>query len=455
MFFFKKKDEGGIMDEIRCDERDYLIWKWRPKYDESRKTNKENAIRWGSPLRVRDGSVAVFVHRERGLQGKVDYIEGPFDDVLKTSNLPILANFVGLAYQGGTPFQAEVYFINLANIIQVQFGVPYFDVFDPRFMDFAVPIAVRGTLTFHIGDYKKFIKAHRLDEFDLQTFSRQIRDAVSRYTKNVVIKAPKRFGIPVIQLEQEIEQINNLIAEPMKRRLERDFAVQFNAFDIGVIDIDKTSEGYRQLMSVSKDITMATMQAQARANVKNIEDMQRINVEHTSDTLRRQREEGQYATHLNTQSAHMGAAQLNAQEKVGVAGAEALGQMGANGGSAMSGGGMDPAGMMAGMMMGGAIGQNMAGTMNNMMNGINQPQQPQAATPPPMPQHVYHVAVNGQAAGPYDAATLKQMAGNQQLTKDSLVWTQGMANWEKAGNIAELQSIFGSGMPPVPPKIPT
>ena len=29
MGIFKKKN-GGFMDEIRCDEPSYLIWKWRP-----------------------------------------------------------------------------------------------------------------------------------------------------------------------------------------------------------------------------------------------------------------------------------------------------------------------------------------------------------------------------------------------------------------------------------------
>ena len=24
------QNRAGMMDEIRCDEKDYLIWKWRP-----------------------------------------------------------------------------------------------------------------------------------------------------------------------------------------------------------------------------------------------------------------------------------------------------------------------------------------------------------------------------------------------------------------------------------------
>lgn len=123
--FDKQRRTGGFMDEIRCDEPSYLIWKWHPAGVQLGEGNRENAIRWGSSLRVKDGEVAVFVYRQKnGIMQ--DFIEGPFDQILKTENLPVLASIVGLAYEGGTPFQAEVYFINLAKIIQVKFGVPFF-----------------------------------------------------------------------------------------------------------------------------------------------------------------------------------------------------------------------------------------------------------------------------------------------------------------------------------------
>ena len=65
---------GGFMDVIRCDEPSYLIWKWHPKGSEPGNNNRENAIRWGSSLRVKDGEVAVFVYNQpNGF--KEDFIE--------------------------------------------------------------------------------------------------------------------------------------------------------------------------------------------------------------------------------------------------------------------------------------------------------------------------------------------------------------------------------------------
>lgn len=439
MALFGKPRAGGFMDEIRCDEPSYLIWKWHPQGSRVGYNNRENAIRWGSSLRVKDGEVAVFVYKQRnGIMQ--DFIEGPFDQPIKTANFPVLASIMGLAYEGGTPFQAEVYFINLSRIIQVKFGVPFLDIYDPRFMDFGVPVAVRGTISFSIADYREFIKLHRLNSFSLDDFQRQIRDAVSRYVKDVVANAPAQNNIPLVQIETKTAQINDVIEMDIRERLKDSFGVNVSGVDIGAIELDKTSEGYRQLMAVTKDI--ATIRTQAE-------------MEDYVERLRIQREEGQYAQHKATQTVNIGAFQVEKQAEVGVAGAEALGQMGANGagninlGGNGSGEGFNMAAMMASMAVGGAVGQNIAGSMNNMMSGMNQPIQ-SGMTPPPVPNVMYHVAANGQATGPFDLNALKQMAATGQFTSESLVWKVGMAEWEKAGTIDELKSIFVV-IPPVPP----
>lgn len=437
MSIFKKPKAGGFMDEIRCDEPSYLIWKWHPNGSQLGNNNRENAIRWGSSLRVKDGEVAVFVYKQK--DGTMqDYIEGPYDQIIKTDNFPVLASILGLAYDGGTPFQAEVYFINLAKIIQVKFGVPFFDVYDPRFMDFGVPVAVRGTISFNISDYREFIKLHRLNSFNLEDFQKQIRDAVIRYVKDVVTNAPSTNNIPVVQLETKTSQINDAIEYDVALRMREHFGVEIKGVDISAIEIDKASEGYQQLMSVTKDVTSARIHAETTDYV---------------ERLRIQREEGQYAMHKQTQSANMGAFTVEKQAEVGIAGAEALGHMGNSGAGSVNLGdgstGFNPAAMMAGMALGGAVGQNIASTMNGMMSGMGNAQQPM--TPPPLPTVKYHIAVNGQATGPYDLSALPQLISSGVLTKDTLVWKAGMENWDKAENQPEINALFASSIPPVPP----
>lgn len=432
-----KPKVNGLMDVIRCDEPSYLIWKWHPKVSLPGDDNRENAIRWGSSLRVKDGEVAIFAYSNPN--GYIyDAFVGPCDAKLSTKNLPVLANIIGAFYAGNSPFQAEVYFINLARIIQVKFGVPFFDVYDPRFLDFGVPVAVRGTISFQISNYEEFIKLNRLQNFSLEDFQKQIRDTITRYVKDTVANAPASHNIPVVQLESKTAQINDAIEYDIKERLKENFGVVVSGVDVGAIEIDKSSEGYRQLMAVTKDVTTIKIEAETQDYM---------------ERLRIQREEGQYAQHKQTQSANIGAFQVEKQAEVGMAGAEALGHMGDSGaGSVDLGGGsvgFNPAAMMAGLTVGGTVGQNIAGTMSGIMAGVNQSVQ-MGTTPPPIPIVTYHVAVSGQATGPYDINTLAQMATVGQFSADSLVWKAGMSQWAKAETVDELKDIF-TNIPPAPP----
>ena len=81
------------------------------------------------------------------------------------------------------------------------------------------------------------------------------------------------------------------------------------------------------------------------------------------------------------------------------------------------------------------------------MGGLNQTMQ--ETTPPPIKTVMYNVAVNGQATGPFDMTTLNKMAVTGELSKDSLVWTQGMSDWVKACDVEGIKDFF-TDMPPIP-----
>ena len=149
---------------------------------------------------------------------------------------------------------------------------------------------------------------------------------------------------------------------------------------------------------------------------------------------------------MQTQTANIGAFQVEKQAEVGVAGANAIGQMGASGASDANLGGSDGLNMVAimvGMAVGNAVGQNIASNMSNLMNGT---------LPPPIPAVMYHVAVNGHETEPFDMITLQQMKILGQLTSESLVWKQGMADWVLAGTVNELKPLFEDIIPPQLPK---
>jgi membrane protease subunit (stomatin/prohibitin family) len=443
MGLFGNKTEGGLMDVIRCDEQEYLVWKWRPS-GEANSTKKENAIRYGSSLRVKDGELAVFVYQQK--DGSMqDFIVGPYDQTIKTANFPILSSIVGAAFGGASPFQAEIYFINLAGNVPIKFGIPYFNITDSRLPDFPVPMSVRGQIIFNITDYRLFIKNTRLINFELDDFKALIKSAVTSSVKSGVMNINRTNPLNLVQIEENLDFINETLKAKLKDAFSEDFGVNLKRFDIDSLEMDQESEGYKKLLKVTRDQQEKTFVAQTDVSIKNMADMQGINALNMEETLRIQREEAQRAQKLQTETNFIGAHALNQQTDVLKTGAESLGNMG-NMDLGGGGGGMNPAGMMTGMMMGGAIGSQMAGMMNNMGQNMNQQQN----TPPPPPTIAYSVSVNGQTAGPFNLQQLQQMAQNGQLTQNTHVWKQGMAGWEVAGNVQELASLFGS-VPPPPP----
>lgn len=444
MGLFGKGKGGGLMNVIRCDETEYLVWKWRPLGQEVNSTSRENAIRYGSSLRVKDGEVAVFVYKQKNGPCQ-DFIVGPYDDTIKTANFPVLSSIVGMAFGGESPFQAEVYYINLQGSNQVRFAVPYFDVADPRLPDYPVPVAVRGTMTFALEDYKNFIKLNRLIDFSLDAFKRQIKDVLVRKIKGLVTNVPSDLGMPVVQMERKIDEISDFLEKNLKDRID-EFGVKMKHLDIGAIEIDKESEAYLQVKGLTGDITAKNMHAQADLNIQNLKDTQALNMENMKETMRIQREEGQYAQHLQTQQNNMGAFSAGLQADVLKTATQNLGKMGNMNMGSGGNNSMNPAGMMTGMMMGSALGNQMAGMMNNM----GQQMQNAMNTPPPMPNIKYMLSVNGQQMGPYEMVQLQQMAQMGQLTKETYVWKQGMVQWELAGNVQELSSLFAPTCPPPP-----
>ncbi len=414
---FFRGNEGGFMDIIRCDEQDYLVKKWSPGEGHDQ-TKKENAIRYGSRIRVKPGEAAVFFYKKDD-GSMVDIITGPADEGIKTANFPVLASIVGAAFGGDSPFMAEIYFVNLQQNLQIKFGIPYFDVFDARFPDLGVPCAVRGTMTLNVTDIPNFIKLYRLINFELSDLEMRIKDLFTRKIKSVILSLPIDTGLPLLQMERRLDDINSYVINKLGSELQQDFGVNLKRLDISAIEMDKNDPNYIQFRRTTADQQSRYIDARTGIEITNLEEMARIN-----------RKELEMGVEARNFAVH----QLDLQADILKTAAGNLGEMGN-----MSGGGFSPAGMMAGMAIGGTMGSNIGGMMGNITN-----------TPPPPPGESYHIAINGQQSGPYTIPQLKDFAKSGAFTKHHYVWKAGMAGWETAETVSAFAALF-SEMPPPPP----
>ena len=104
------------------------------------------------------------------------------------------------------------------------------------------------------------------------------------------------------------------------------------------------------------------------------------------------------------------------------------------------------AGVGAGLGAGVAIGGQMADALRGSQG---------AATggPPPLPGAAaqFFVGVNGAQVGPFDTSTLAAKIRAGEISRQTLVWKAGMASWVAADSVPDLQPLFASVPPPLPP----
>ncbi len=100
-----------------------------------------------------------------------------------------------------------------------------------------------------------------------------------------------------------------------------------------------------------------------------------------------------------------------------------------------------------GMGMGFALANKMSQSFTPASNNATQ------STPPPIPQQTqYFVALNGQQSGPFNLADLSNQIKSGTVTRQTLIWSQALVEWTKAGEVAELANSFSIMPPPLPTK---
>ena len=360
---------------------------------------------------------------------------------------------------------------NLSKGSQLNFAIPYFDVFDPRLQDYGVPVSVHGAVVYAIEDMDLFHSVNRNEGYSDETFKNKLRGQLTKFIKSVVSNAPSDAQIPVVQIERKIFEISELIQQRVTPQVEKLFGITIRSLDITGVNVDKESRGYRELKALTADLEKERMMAQHNAQISNFnlnndlqqdmlkkqselnldamgrrqeldlggqEELQRMNLENQRETMRIQREEMQRVSRLQTEQTFMGAHQANLNAGV----LNNATDNGINAFRQQTMGGINNMGQMGGApQMPGQKGMGGAPQMPGMGAAI--------------PQVQYYIGINGQQYGPCDWNKLQQLVQQDQLTQQSYVWKNGMAQWEFAGNVAELAPLFQGTAPQMPGMPPT
>jgi membrane protease subunit (stomatin/prohibitin family) len=313
--------------------------------------------------------------------------EGEIADVIKpgmyeleTKNLPLLSTLQSWSHAFESPFKAEVYFCNTHQFVDLKWGTKNpIMIRDAEFG--GVRLRAFGTYAIRIADAAKFMReiVGTDGHFTTDEISDQLRNLIiSRFT--TIAGASK---IPILDMAANYDQFSEFLTEKIAPEFE-EYGLQLTKILVENISLPASVEE-----ALDKRTSMGM--------IGNLDD------------------------YLKYESA------------------EALG-------SGQVSSAMD-------MGMGFAMANKMADSLNTPSKSSTSTESPppaattSAASPPPplpttTPEVVWHVAVNEQPTGPHDLSAIKALIGKGDLNAATLVWSEGMKDWQEASSIDEIAKLI-------------
>ncbi len=209
----------GIWDKITGQFIDVIEW-----LDNTRDTivyrydRKDNEIKYGAQLVVRESQTAVFIN-----EGQLADVYPPGTHTLTTQNMPILTTLKSWKFGFNSPFKAEVYFVNTRVFNDMKWGTK--NPIMLRDAEFG-PIRIRafGGYTFKVVDASKFLKelAGTNAEFYTEDIAEHLRnEIVTRFTDIV-----GESKIPVLDMAANYNEFSNFVKEKISAGLLEEYGIQ-------------------------------------------------------------------------------------------------------------------------------------------------------------------------------------------------------------------------------------
>lgn len=232
----------ALIDVVKFEglkNRDWLIFKY-PSED----------LVFGTQVIVQEGQVAIFV--KGGLTADVFY---PGTYTLSTQNLPLLNSIVNLPFGGKTPFQAEIYYINTAVKMDINWGTTDpIQLIDPKYY---VKLRIRafGQMGLKICDavvlFKELIggmQKNELVRFD--KIKEYYRGILVIKTKSAIADAIITNQISALEISVKLESLSETVKEKIVPEFEK---YGFSVANFFIQSINFPDEDFEKINKILED----------------------------------------------------------------------------------------------------------------------------------------------------------------------------------------------------------
>ena len=321
-----------------------------------------------------------------------EFLPGTY--TLQTSNIPLLNKIINLPFGGETPFKAEVWFINLTSKLDMKWGTPTpIQLEDPKY-NIIIPVRAFGQYGLKVNDPQLFLKTliGNMPSFSAEKVDTYFKGKLLSQLSVAIANKMTCDDISILEINSHLMDLSEYCNESINQYFKK-YGLELQDFSIISINVPQDDPSIIKLKE-AKDLA-----ARLKITGRDIYQMER-----SFDVLE------------------------------GAANNQAIGGQ-------MVGVGM-------GVGVGASIGAQVGAVAGNVMNT-----NPMA--PPSIPQQMYYIYVNGQQIGGQTISMIKQLIMQGSVTPNTLVWTQGLANWLPAAQIPDLALLFTTpppmATPPVPP----
>lgn len=347
-----------------------------------------NNLKLGTQVVVNNGQVAFFVNGGKLL----DQFE-PGTHTLKTGNIPLLNKLFNLPFGGDTPFQTEVWYVNMISKLDLKWGTPNpIQLEDPKY-GIIIPIRAYGQYGFKVSNPRTFLETlvGNLDSFKA--------DKIFEYFKGKVLSSLTALISTKLVIENiSILEINAYLEDLSKFALEK-INEEFLKFGIEVVNFYFIS----------------------------------INTPENDPSIIKLKESKDLAAKIKI----LGRDIYQIDRSFGVLdkAAENEGSIGAS---------------LIGAGLGLGIGSGIGNQMGNVVSHLN------TSTPPPIQTDnssdtkVYHIYLGKDQIGPLSKNDLIDKLKKGEINQETLTWKSGLTEWEKLSNFKEFSEFL---VPPPPPNI--
>lgn len=235
----------AIIDIVKYEQKEGELVHRFPSHD----------LRWGTQLVVYPGQVAFFM---KGGKLCDSFSEGTY--TLHTNNIPILNKLVNMPFGSDSPFQADVWFVNLLTKLDLRWGTENpIQLEDPKY-NIIVPVRAYGQYGIKVSNPHSFVSQlvgnrSSFAESDLQSYFRGI--LLSKLT-SIISKKIIKDEISVLDINAQLDSISQYCQQNVSPTF-NDYGVEvvnFSIISISIPDNDESLEVIKRAKSFASRLNI-------------------------------------------------------------------------------------------------------------------------------------------------------------------------------------------------------